>query len=231
MRILKKKPGDTRNKRYRHGFRSGRGFPLMVSLFIGVSSWSLCIRSCSTPSLINWGTRPQVTSSQTVSFTNTSRRYKKTKKKAQLCTFSGPQRGHLLLSFHRHRQAFDMTEQEHDGLFKKVQNSEVNTRSKTTHRFFKPMPLVSRDNLQFITNPLQPPIYCLMATVKEAKGILGKDISGKWFRRQPVTPALMLVIWFNAVFNTVGRHQTKTGTWQEHKRRGAVPPWRKKLWA
>ena len=28
--------------------------------------------------------------------------------------------------------------------------------------------------------PAQPPVYCLMATVKEAKGILGKDISGRF---------------------------------------------------
>lgn len=27
---------------------------------------------------------------------------------------------------------------------------------------------------------IQPPVYCLMATVKEAKGILGKDISGEF---------------------------------------------------
>lgn len=27
---------------------------------------------------------------------------------------------------------------------------------------------------------LQPPVYCLMATVKEAKGILGKDVSGEF---------------------------------------------------
>ncbi|XP_011616836.1 protein unc-13 homolog D isoform X2 [Takifugu rubripes] len=45
------------------------------------------------------------------------------------------------------KEAFGMTEQEHDALLKKVENSE-------------------------------PPVYCLMATVKEAKGILGKDISG-----------------------------------------------------
>ncbi|XP_004557544.1 protein unc-13 homolog D [Maylandia zebra] len=45
------------------------------------------------------------------------------------------------------REAFTMTESEHDSLLEKVQSTE-------------------------------PPVYCLMATVKEAKGILGKDISG-----------------------------------------------------
>uniref|UniRef100_A0A8C3IZN8 Unc-13 homolog D n=1 Tax=Calidris pygmaea TaxID=425635 RepID=A0A8C3IZN8_9CHAR len=29
---------------------------------------------------------------------------------------------------------------------------------------------------------LESPIFCLKATVKEAKGILGKDVSGKWRR-------------------------------------------------
>lgn len=45
------------------------------------------------------------------------------------------------------KEAFTMTEQEHQGLTEKVQKSE-------------------------------PPVYCLMATLKEAKGILGKDVSG-----------------------------------------------------
>ncbi|KAM3859899.1 protein unc-13 homolog D [Diretmus argenteus] len=45
------------------------------------------------------------------------------------------------------KEAFTMTESEHDSLLEKVQSTE-------------------------------PPVYCLMATVKEAKGILGKDISG-----------------------------------------------------
>ncbi|XP_029384116.1 protein unc-13 homolog D [Echeneis naucrates] len=45
------------------------------------------------------------------------------------------------------REAFTMTESEHDSLMKKVQNT-------------------------------QPPVYCLLATVKEAKEILGKDVSG-----------------------------------------------------
>lgn len=27
---------------------------------------------------------------------------------------------------------------------------------------------------------IQPPVYCLMATLKEAKGILGKDVSGEF---------------------------------------------------
>ncbi|XP_030630758.1 protein unc-13 homolog D [Chanos chanos] len=45
------------------------------------------------------------------------------------------------------REAFRMTEEEHEGLFEKAQSA-------------------------------QPPEYCLMVTVKEAKGILGKDISG-----------------------------------------------------
>lgn len=41
--------------------------------------------------------------------------------------------------------------------------------------------------------PLQPPVYCLMATVKEAKGILGKDISGEWFIKQPITPTALVL--------------------------------------
>ncbi|KAJ7987859.1 hypothetical protein DPEC_G00330930 [Dallia pectoralis] len=45
------------------------------------------------------------------------------------------------------REAFCMTDDEHQNLTEKVQTTE-------------------------------PPVYCLMATVKEAKGILGKDISG-----------------------------------------------------
>ncbi|XP_029954450.1 protein unc-13 homolog D [Salarias fasciatus] len=45
------------------------------------------------------------------------------------------------------REAFTMTESEHEDLMEKVQNTEA-------------------------------PVYCLMATVKEAKGILGKDVSG-----------------------------------------------------
>ncbi|XP_035998396.1 protein unc-13 homolog D isoform X2 [Fundulus heteroclitus] len=45
------------------------------------------------------------------------------------------------------REAFTMTEAEHDSLMEKVQNTE-------------------------------PPVYCLMVTVKEAKEILGKDVSG-----------------------------------------------------
>ncbi|XP_010890199.1 protein unc-13 homolog D [Esox lucius] len=45
------------------------------------------------------------------------------------------------------REAFCMTEDEHESLTEKVQSTE-------------------------------PPVYCLMATVKEAKGILGKDVSG-----------------------------------------------------
>ncbi|XP_069563579.1 protein unc-13 homolog D isoform X1 [Brachyistius frenatus] len=45
------------------------------------------------------------------------------------------------------REAFNMTESEHNGLMEKVQRTE-------------------------------PPVYCLMAMVKEAKGILGKDVSG-----------------------------------------------------
>ncbi|XP_028263625.1 protein unc-13 homolog D isoform X2 [Parambassis ranga] len=45
------------------------------------------------------------------------------------------------------REAFGMTESEHQSLLEKVQSTE-------------------------------PPVYCLMATVKEAKGILGKDVSG-----------------------------------------------------
>lgn len=28
--------------------------------------------------------------------------------------------------------------------------------------------------------PLQKPVFCLKATVKQAKGILGKDVSGEW---------------------------------------------------
>ncbi|XP_032357999.1 protein unc-13 homolog D isoform X1 [Etheostoma spectabile] len=45
------------------------------------------------------------------------------------------------------KEAFVMTESEHNSLTEKVQNTE-------------------------------PPVYCLMATVKEAKGILGKDVTG-----------------------------------------------------
>ncbi|XP_038591376.1 protein unc-13 homolog D [Micropterus salmoides] len=45
------------------------------------------------------------------------------------------------------KEAFTMTESEHNSLMEKVQSTE-------------------------------PPVYCLMATVKEAKGILGKDVSG-----------------------------------------------------
>ncbi|XP_007561008.1 protein unc-13 homolog D isoform X2 [Poecilia formosa] len=45
------------------------------------------------------------------------------------------------------KEAFTMTDEEHNGLMEKVQNTE-------------------------------PPIYCLMVTVKEAKEILGKDVSG-----------------------------------------------------
>ncbi|XP_054454454.1 protein unc-13 homolog D [Anoplopoma fimbria] len=45
------------------------------------------------------------------------------------------------------KEAFTMTESEHNGLTERVRSTE-------------------------------PPVYCLMATVKEAKGILGKDISG-----------------------------------------------------
>ncbi|XP_030195277.1 protein unc-13 homolog D [Gadus morhua] len=45
------------------------------------------------------------------------------------------------------REAFPMSQSEHDSLMEKVRSCE-------------------------------PPVYCLMATVKEAKGILGKDISG-----------------------------------------------------
>ncbi|KAM7382119.1 hypothetical protein PAMA_012811 [Pampus argenteus] len=49
---------------------------------------------------------------------------------------------------HRYiKEAFTMTESEHDELREKVQSAE-------------------------------PPVYCLMATVKEAKEILGKDVSG-----------------------------------------------------
>uniref|UniRef100_A0A667ZQK3 Unc-13 homolog D n=1 Tax=Myripristis murdjan TaxID=586833 RepID=A0A667ZQK3_9TELE len=48
---------------------------------------------------------------------------------------------------HYIKEAFNMTDSEHDGLMEKVQSTE-------------------------------PPVYCLMVTIKEAKGILGKDVSG-----------------------------------------------------
>lgn len=44
----------------------------------------------------------------------------------------------------------------------------------------------------------QPPVYCLMATVKEAKGILGKDVSGTSYFRSVNTikcTSTILIIW------------------------------------
>lgn len=46
------------------------------------------------------------------------------------------------------KEAFTMTQSEHEGLMEKAQSAEA-------------------------------PVYCLMAIVKEAKGILGKDVSGE----------------------------------------------------
>lgn len=103
-------------------------------------------------------------------------------------------------------QAFTMTESEHDSLLEKVQSTEVRKGRPCTcsndctvggHQhllivfrwiLFSTAFILAEImssvclmlQLYLTLSPIQPPVYCLMATVKEAKGILGKDITGEF---------------------------------------------------
>lgn len=121
MKILKKKPGDTRNKRYGHLYVwswSVQGFPLICVLTLSLFQAEASVQGDALHHHSQTG-EPVLRGSL---YRSSASWIHQGGKKLSFVHLSAPTLTSLLPSSD---QAFSMTEQEHDDLFKKVQNSKV----------------------------------------------------------------------------------------------------------